>query len=611
MAYTNRNFTWDFDALKRFYEKYIVKWLNSAVSWTEAQKKQARANLGFGDGDAIVTTVDNSSSDIDVADENGNVLMQLKDGHVKTKNFDSDNDLKKLKDDIDEKLNPDILNYGESTVLTPVIQNGYRILRDGGLTEDSTFDLYSYPIEEGYDYFFKGRMNATSAGRALITYSKTVNYDASAVEFISEGALFYVPTQEAKVYFKNYEKLSVPANAKYIHVNVRNTTAVKSLTELVAVKREATFDPFNFYNKIVELDEKSKLGEYSVSKMYDTLAHKSKIYGLTKPPVNERGEQSTHIDTSKPVPLKIVQFSDVHGNGAGVQSILEYCDIYSSYIDEIINCGDTVSLYHEDDVTFYQNIEGTEKVLIAIGNHDARAQNSSYTDNRMWSEKAGLASYNKFIAPFISNWNVVQPVDAATTGKCYYYKDYTDSNIRLIVIDNMVTLSTSENYDASQLTWFESVVQDALTNNLTIVCVAHFPNHHTVINSPFGAYSQTEDSGNWGSISGYFTAIDNFKKAGGNFVCWLCGHKHSSILGYAKNHDDQLVVSVGSTVLDARGPWPRLGGTSTELFFHHICIDVNNNLLKIVQIGVDTDLYMRKRDMMSYDYVNNTFITND
>lgn len=51
MSYTNRNFTWDFDALKRFYEKYIVKWLNSAISWTDAQKKQARANLGFGDGD--------------------------------------------------------------------------------------------------------------------------------------------------------------------------------------------------------------------------------------------------------------------------------------------------------------------------------------------------------------------------------------------------------------------------------------------------------------------------------------------------------------------------------------------------------------------------------
>lgn len=89
MAYTNRNFTWDFDSLKRFYEKYIVKWLNSAVSWTDAQKKQARANLGFGDGDAIVTTANNASSDLDVTDDSDNVLMRLANGHIKTKNFDS------------------------------------------------------------------------------------------------------------------------------------------------------------------------------------------------------------------------------------------------------------------------------------------------------------------------------------------------------------------------------------------------------------------------------------------------------------------------------------------------------------------------------------------
>ena len=115
MAYTNKNFTWDFDALKRFYEKYIVKWLNSAVAWTEAQKKQARANLGFGDGDIdneptvgsnnlvksggvykgvreIVDSYNTLSSDLDVADDNGNVLMRLKDGHIKIKNFDSSKD---------------------------------------------------------------------------------------------------------------------------------------------------------------------------------------------------------------------------------------------------------------------------------------------------------------------------------------------------------------------------------------------------------------------------------------------------------------------------------------------------------------------------------------
>lgn len=89
MAYTNRSFTWDFDSLKRFYEKYVVKWINSAVSWTDAQKKQARANLGFGDGDAVVYTVDRDSLDVGLSDENGNVLVQFKNGNIKTKNFDS------------------------------------------------------------------------------------------------------------------------------------------------------------------------------------------------------------------------------------------------------------------------------------------------------------------------------------------------------------------------------------------------------------------------------------------------------------------------------------------------------------------------------------------
>lgn len=51
MAYENRKFNWDFNALNRFYNNYVIKWINSAMSWSAAQMKQARANLGFGNGD--------------------------------------------------------------------------------------------------------------------------------------------------------------------------------------------------------------------------------------------------------------------------------------------------------------------------------------------------------------------------------------------------------------------------------------------------------------------------------------------------------------------------------------------------------------------------------
>ena len=51
MSYTNRKFNWDFNSLNRFYNNYVLKWVNSAMGWTAAQMKQARANLGFGNGD--------------------------------------------------------------------------------------------------------------------------------------------------------------------------------------------------------------------------------------------------------------------------------------------------------------------------------------------------------------------------------------------------------------------------------------------------------------------------------------------------------------------------------------------------------------------------------
>lgn len=59
MAYTNRKFTWDFDSLKRFYERYVVKWFNSDISLTNSQKLQARTNIGI---NAANTPYNNANS---------------------------------------------------------------------------------------------------------------------------------------------------------------------------------------------------------------------------------------------------------------------------------------------------------------------------------------------------------------------------------------------------------------------------------------------------------------------------------------------------------------------------------------------------------------------
>ena len=51
MSYENKKFTWDFNMLNYFYNSWVLKWLSAVQNWTGSQKKQGRANLGFGNGD--------------------------------------------------------------------------------------------------------------------------------------------------------------------------------------------------------------------------------------------------------------------------------------------------------------------------------------------------------------------------------------------------------------------------------------------------------------------------------------------------------------------------------------------------------------------------------
>ena len=507
-----------------------------------------------------------------------------------------------------EKADKDSLLYGQTSELQPtsIIQGKY-VGSSGQLVTSEIFDVYCFQIPEGKKVAIQGRMNGGNQGKALITFSEEVDcvgFISRPLEYVSpDNNFFYVPTREKRDMGCPYEVLDIPEGAHYLNVNVRNTPSTISQTHVLSCDKDITFDALNYFLTKTNSDNNS------IGALYNNNEHKRKICALTKKPVNGRGNEATHVDTTKPMPLSIVQFSDSHGSN-NVKRVLDYCTIYNSQIDEIINCGDTARDYFTDGIDFYTNIEGTERILSVIGNHDTRATGYDTEDLDQWSYYAGLEAYNVYIKPFVNNWGVVQPLDAETAGKCYYYKDYTNCGIRLVVVDNMVTAPNRPHYDSSQLEWFDSVIQDALANSLTVVCVSHFPNHDTVIDSPFGNYTQEAHSGDWANSTfvNFFKVIDDFKKANGKFVCWLCGHKHSSVLGYATNYDDQLIVSVGSTIEDARSGWARITETPSQDFFHHLAIDTNTNVLKIAQIGVDYDRYMRNRNVLCYNYQTNEFL---
>ena len=72
----------------------------------------------------------------------------------------------------------------------------------------------------------------------------------------------------------------------------------------------------------------------------------------------------------------------------------------------------------------------------------------------------------QFIAPYVANWGVQQPANAAENGYNWWFKDYTNKKVRLIGLDCMQR-------NATQLAWLKTVLADAANEGLTVVIAFH------------------------------------------------------------------------------------------------------------------------------------------
>ena len=340
---------------------------------------------------------------------------------------------------------------------------------------------------------------------------------------------------------------------------------------------------------------------YDIPTLYNTEEHKSKLQNLIF-------GTATRIANYKPITF--LHFSDLHKQGYLFARIVQYKKLYSTIIDDIINTGDLVDYYTDAiDQSVGQWNEG-KATLSVIGNHDTRDN----VDTSDWTAHAGLDAYNKFIAPYIENWGtIIQPQDAATVGKCYYYKDYNidDSKLRLIVLDNMVMNSTLSNYDATQITWLESVLADAKTNGYTVVGAQHFPTALTKWDSAW--CSKDHNGEGWGGMSVFFDAVETFISGGGKFACWLAGHTHNNLLGTVKannvEYTNQIVIAVDCSKIDPANQFSaRVNNTKTMDCFNIVSFDIRKKIVKVLRVGADYDSYMRHAGVLCIDYVNKSII---
>lgn len=291
-------------------------------------------------------------------------------------------------------------------------------------------------------------------------------------------------------------------------------------------------------------------------------------------------------------PLSLLHFSDVHGDATELKRIIDFKNHHSKAFDDVICTGDFLESRFSSDFTFWENTEGAENILLAIGNHDVITDETGWD----WSQRATEpVQYDRFFSPFINKWKVTYQ-----TNKTYYYKDYTQNKIRLIVINNMLT----DEDDVLQLGWFKTALNTALANSYSVVVANHYPvPNFQKITCNFTSFDKVVGSGY--PTSAYQEEVASFIETGGDFVCFIGGHEHSDLVGFNAYYPDQLVVCVdalsraqGNQYSDTQ----RTDGNKSQDLANAVVIDTSNNLLKIIRVGANLDRYLRDKNSITINY---------
>lgn len=302
-------------------------------------------------------------------------------------------------------------------------------------------------------------------------------------------------------------------------------------------------------------------------------------------------------------PLRFVHCADMHDRLDLWSRMVEYTNYYRDYLDFVIHTGDYCGGRQEQYTDLYNDGTHCElPIYPCVGNHDVYTYVGDDADaaaNLKISTKQN--TYKLIFAPFdLSGLNFMDGEFSMT-----YYRDFPDSNIRLIALDQY--------YDTDiQCPWFKGLLDDARAKDMCVITAMHEPSAN--INDTFGVTFHTIND--YVGLNGKLVThpfepiIADFIADGGRFVCNLVGHEHHDMFGLTDAGVLNVVVPSG-TCWDGWCDSKRIKGTRTFDCFNVMCVDVNLGLLKIVRVGNNRDHYLRSQRSLCYDYINRKVIFND
>lgn len=303
---------------------------------------------------------------------------------------------------------------------------------------------------------------------------------------------------------------------------------------------------------------------------------------------------------SKTKPVVLLHFSDIHGDGVNLARVVQLLDHYSDMIDDAICTGDVVYTRWSNGIGFWTGVPGTEKILVAIGNHDVLTASSGYD----WTQRATQAAqYERYMAN-ISQWGATY-----TTGLTYYYKDYNAKKLRMIVLNCMLTGDD----EAAQRTWLETALAGARTSGYTVVIAVHYPLGDCAdVQCNFTSLDRSAVDTSEFVPTAYLELVATHKSNSGKFACWLAGHLHWDNVLKSIEHNGQLCICVDSANVEMANMYSdvqRTNDTKSQDLFNLTVIDTESTLIKIIRVGADRDRQLRPRNCITLDYSTGTVVT--
>lgn len=306
---------------------------------------------------------------------------------------------------------------------------------------------------------------------------------------------------------------------------------------------------------------------------------------------------------STPV-FSLLHLSDIHADVDALKRIVEKSSEYQ--LDDMICTGDMVSTDASESIADWWE----PRILTCIGNHDVTiiTYNNGIIISADWSKLTMQERDTKYISPFISQWGSV----THESGTSYYFKDYPNKKVRLVVVDIMLYYQRSgstshETESVKQTQWLEETLQSAINLDYHVVIATHYPLLGAIAKecsfSPYGSDGKPFFDDAFTTI--LQDTVDKYIQKGLHFVCYLSGHVHTDAVVYVDKTTKQIQVLVTCAHTKVKNVWSKgdqYRGPNDDAM-NVVCVDTYHNLLKLVRIGgANIDECMRPRKAICINY---------